>query len=770
MQKLANSVFGNEAMRFVKESDIGGEHIALWESWKKDDEGNSKLRLQVTSSGGRLKEVRITEMVDGKALVTRFDSSYKLHGWEPLFKNEAYEKLAEQQRRDIPEFLRSIIPAHDIRESPKEVFYPYFLKDEPPQKKEFKPAPRVFKETGKITSQGPGTLTLCFPEEVADKMGLRGGVQGAWAKEGESLILTPLEGVHYPVKISRESLSLSATIPQEMVLSMKLEQGMRMELSHEGEKIEVKEAEGAPRRTRRIRFLKESNNFRITIPERIAQNMNLNVDRHGEWFSDGEKLSLELVDNAPFIMKIQQKWYPYTTNANSIIPQELADSLGLEKDMRVSFRINDKGQLVISPVVITPSKDVSLQEIPNRYRRIYLTDKVASELHLTGKMSCRWDEEGDSLVMTPLKERSIQTKITLANNGSFQVVIPGDMQLAVGLKPEDFVKWMEKEGQLTLKKVNLSGVTLITSISSDKVGRVVFFPNTMASELQLEGKKSCKWELEGKVLVMTPLEKTAIQTKVMKHMPLLQVTLPKEVQLACGLKVGEYAAWEEKDGLLYLRKVERDAPGARKFNVIGGTSAGIDIPKEITDKRGLKAGMYCVWRPDEGKALVEFREENPHISKIVREPYDFKVSIPRAIEEFRKGDYILMQVRDGKLYLKRQEDFPKEEGEWLADIKRTWFSNGSLQTTIPQAIVEKLNIETGMYGLWAFDKEKLWLEPMQEDIHIGEVTQFKRGSRERFYVLVPYDMSKSLKELGELTQEVKDGKLYLRKKQDSQST
>lgn len=402
-----------------------------------------------------------------------------------------------------------------------------------------------------------------------------------------------------------------------------------------------------------------------------------------------------------------------------------------------------------------------VQVSEERYAHLLLNKKIVSELQLKEKMSCRWTREGDALVMTPLKETSIPMRIMFSpNSSSFTVVLAEEMSFVQKLKAGDYVKWKEEgENLLSLKKVSLADTTIITKISGDENHGVLHLPEFMGTALQLEEKPCCKWEQEGKTLIVTPLEKTMIQTKVMSRRSLLQVTLPEEVQLACGIKLGDYVELSREGNLLSLKKAEAGGQNTRKTHAIGD-SIGIDIPQEMAGELGVKLGMYCVWSPGKGKTFMEFRKENPLISKINRYDNAFRVYIPATIRKsLRKGDEVLLEVTEGRIYLKRREDFPEESGNRLSDITKIWHPS-SLQTSIPEALAEKLKVEKVMYGIWTFDEEKLWLGLMRENPNITTITIRRIEYADQCVVSIPVAINPFKKE-GEIVLKVKDGKLYI---------
>jgi hypothetical protein len=126
-------------------------------------------------------------------------------------------------------------------------------------------------------------------------------------------------------------------------------------------------------------------------------------------------------------------------------------------------------------------------------------------------------------------------------------------------------------------------------------------PVRIARFMGLEGGMPFKFGWEGDSLTLTPLKEVGMPMKIRLSTTLPQyasliVGIPVDMLIAGGLKVGDYAAWSEKDGLLCLRKAEKDAPYARKIQWVSrGISAGTTIPAEMAEKAHVESGQYGFW-------------------------------------------------------------------------------------------------------------------------------------------------------------------------------
>jgi len=245
----------------------------------------------------------------------------------------------------------------------------------------------------------------------------------------------------------------------------------------------------------------------------------------------------------------------FKSEFNSLLEAVAGDSkMAGEHGKKLEEFLKDEGKKEFFKHMMDSDGITSRVQGTERYVHLVLNKKIVSELRLEWKMSCKWMQEGDSLVLTPLKETSIPTSIRFSPTSSaFTVVLAEEMSFVQKLKVGDYVKW-KKEGEnlLSLKKVSLDDTSIITRISGNEYQGVVYLPKIIATALKLEEKPSCKWEQEGKAWIIIPLEKTTLQSKVLGEASSLQVTLPEGVQLACGLKLGDCAEWSREGKRTHL--------------------------------------------------------------------------------------------------------------------------------------------------------------------------------------------------------------------------
>jgi len=202
---------------------------------------------------------------------------------------------------------------------------------------------------------------------------------------------------------------------------------------------------------------------------------------------------------------------------------------------------------------------------------------------------------------------------------------------------------------------------------------MINLPKEIASELRLSGKTSWKCERgrdsEGDYLAATRLEETAIPRILQRSGLSLKVNIPGEMLLAGGLKVGDYVEWREEEGQLSLRKAARAGQYATRVGKGYGTEAEVTIPITLALKSKLEAGMFVVLGFDDKKLWLEPMHKNPGIMTIVdfrieyqatkwgRGEYQFfRADLPYdARGFFKKGDTAILEVKEGKLYMKARE-------------------------------------------------------------------------------------------------------------------
>jgi len=137
---------------------------------------------------------------------------------------------------------------------------------------------------------------------------------------------------------------------------------------------------------------------------------------------------------------------------------------------------------------------------------------------------------------------------------------------------------------------------------------------------------------------------------------------------------------------------------------------------------------------------------------------------PRKLLLSKPSDYVIQLhgLRQMGAYI------PKKTALELSNIMRIRIydsSNGSLQVTIPRQMVNQLGTEN-VYGVWTTSKGRLYLELTDENPHISTVNEEKRQTiPDIFSVRIPDDVGKSFKEGDRVTREIRDGKLYVHKKE-----
>jgi len=306
----------------------------------------------------------------------------------------------------------------------------------------------------------------------------------------------------------------------------------------------------------------------------------------------------------------------------------------------------------------------------------------------------------------------------------------------------------------------------------DKHGRFIFLDKETVSKLQLRAKMSCKWEEAGDSIMMTPLEKAAIQAKIIFNPSSnsFMAVLPKGMQPAQQFKAGDDVEWSyEGRSRLSLEKVLY--PGIIPIVTLssGGKHGTVSLPKNMALALGLGGKKQCEWN-EEGNCLIitplEFKKKDRLVSKITENHKRVSIYIPGAVQgAVREGDEVIIKgMGDGKLYMWRMEDFPGETGDKLRNItKIRGYGSDGLQATITNSMAKALKLGNGMHGVWTLHKGELWLELTHENPHITAVIE-ERTPKHIFSIYLPDDIGKSLKEGDRITLEVWYGKLYIQKK------
>ncbi|MEM3556169.1 MAG: hypothetical protein QXF56_05605 [Candidatus Micrarchaeia archaeon] len=232
-----------------------------------------------------------------------------------------------------------------------------------------------------------------------------------------------------------------------------------------------------------------------------------------------------------------------------------------------------------------------------------------------------------------------------------------------------------------------------------------------------------------------------------------------------------YEHMEKLSGFLSKKKEEfsqyaLDQNTAETTIMIYGSERQIYLPQKIVSAMHLQEGTSCIWER-EGNSLVLTPIEETAIPVKISGYNVLQVVVPQNMllaGELKRGDYARWSVEDGKLSLRK--------ADWVGpDCTRLYtvgaHSSNSIIGTIPKTIADELKIEKGMYGIWTFDKTGLLLEIMKDKPHIVKITQIKRDYDVRFSFKIPKDFAGL--ETGEVLLEVREGKLYITKKEGTKT-
>jgi hypothetical protein len=202
----------------------------------------------------------------------------------------------------------------------------------------------------------------------------------------------------------------------------------------------------------------------------------------------------------------------------------------------------------------------------------------------------------------------------------------------------------------------------------------ISIPKEIASQLQITGRTTFKCERgrdsEGEYLAATPLKETAIPRVLHQRELSLTVTIPEEMLLASGLKVGDYVKWKEEEGQLSLTKTAGAGQYATKLSRWYGSEAEVAIPVELEKKLKLEAEMFGVLTFGKKKLWLEPTRKDPSIMTMLDARAErsevnpdsskqrFAAHLPyNAREFFKRGDITLLEVKDGKLYMRKQPNW-----------------------------------------------------------------------------------------------------------------
>ena len=200
-------------------------------------------------------------------------------------------------------------------------------------------------------------------------------------------------------------------------------------------------------------------------------------------------------------------------------------------------------------------------------RFIFLNKEIVSKLQLNEGTSCKWEEVGNFLVMTPLKEKSVPKKVMCyPSTNSFKVAIPDDMLPGHPLKAGDRMRWeIEGENVLSLKKMKGKfhrkmrdgwfDVTKTEFYGSGSKKLRITIPQAIAKREWAYGI----WSLSrnGDKLLLELMDKDPCITGVIEEEKQTRpnrfsVHMPPEIGKSFG--VGDSVTLKLDDGKLYIRK------------------------------------------------------------------------------------------------------------------------------------------------------------------------------------------------------------------------
>lgn len=204
-----------------------------------------------------------------------------------------------------------------------------------------------------------------------------------------------------------------------------------------------------------------------------------------------------------------------------------------------------------------------IQSVGLESRSISFSKKIASEMQLKYKMSCKFEEgrdsEGDYLLMTPLKTSAIQARVQKGIT-SYLVEIPEEMVFIAGLKIGDHITWRLEEGGLFLKIAEGSDEDARKVIRSG-VSAAVTIPEVFVERFGLEKGEYGIWTFDedenGKPRLWLELSKdnphiVAIGMRNRNYIDEFKTSIPQG--LGEWLKAQDEAILEPKEGKLYIRK------------------------------------------------------------------------------------------------------------------------------------------------------------------------------------------------------------------------
>ncbi|NYZ78535.1 hypothetical protein H0N99_00130 [Candidatus Micrarchaeota archaeon] len=338
-------LFGDERLFFAGKQELPEGTRWSWESTRKDDSNRSLLRAEALCRRDLIQRIQITEFMEGSFITTKFDSSGRLIRDTHFSNNPYYLALTKKHEPKLSAFLKRVRALHHLHTA-EEMFRIRALKSEIEERKKTENPPlQKFSSTAKIVGM-EGYLKIYFPKEVSDAIKFGKNDLGEFTAEGKSLVLTLLKKRQYSVRIIQATTSTEVTIPEELVRLKDIYADMGVEWSKESPtRFSLRVVKELTEDALKIYYRKVANTYSVVIPE----SFDVRAKLHGVLSDEGDKILLELNDNPRYIIKIGRLNDEYARQFQANIPSELAENTGWRIGIEVSFRINEKGQLIITP-------------------------------------------------------------------------------------------------------------------------------------------------------------------------------------------------------------------------------------------------------------------------------------------------------------------------------------------------------------------------------------------------------------------------------------
>lgn len=199
-------------------------------------------------------------------------------------------------------------------------------------------------------------------------------------------------------------------------------------------------------------------------------------------------------------------------------------------------------------------------------RVLYFPRRIVSEMRLEDKMSCKWEEDKDSLVMTPLKEAAIQARVQRLHNpltahNSLMVAIPEEMLLVADLRQGDYLVCSDEDKRLFIRKAN-EGEPGAQQIGMIRQSHAIAIPEEIADKLDVRKGMYGVWTFDEGGLGLEFSNENPHITRIyrtrIEEANFFIIDIPKGMGSISGR---DEAILEAKDGKLYITKWQSQKGG-----------------------------------------------------------------------------------------------------------------------------------------------------------------------------------------------------------------